>query len=512
MVINRLLLYSCAFFPKLEQNLEKRTSMKHLLRFLLALTCMLCTLHVSAEIHNLDSRSFTILRPAYDLIETFHHLVDPMQYDQERSGTAQGYFVYQHAQDHNLSQSKFARYFLFHEKNQLLVAGDESANACFRDIRAEWLSLNPEFSGYLSVCPEHRQYGGVLSYHQNLDKVINHGFFEQTFVSVTIPIINVMTSLNLNQAGVQNPGDRFPRDIIEAFNQPSWFFDKIAGSHEKTAVADITFRFGRVFMNENDNWIVYYSGLVIPAAPKPDPEFLYNAYVGERYHVGFNGGLNIQVRLNRTECDPLWAWFVMLDGTYLFKNTQYRTLDLYGPNRTGRRPWSRFLPLTRACTPGVVTPGVNILTQKMHVRPYGVYNFASGFRFKNNWYEIEVGYNLWGHPQEFLKLEDRFYTDYGILGVIDPLTPTVAQSASLSTIKTQAPNDPTFITIKESDLDIYSGSAGSALNHTFLLSFGIHQLCNAVECTFGGGLYTEIAHMNRPVPSWGSWLKIGFSF
>lgn len=480
--------------------------MKHQRHFLLLILCMLCVTQTYAETHDLFSRSFTQLRPAYDLIEVFHHLVDPLQYDQAQSGTPQAYFVYQHSRDNDLSQSKFARYFLIYGKNQLLVAGDNSPRKCFRDIRAEWLGLNSDFSGYLSICPEHRQYGGVFSYHQNLDKIIDHGFFEQTFVSVTMPVINVMTNLHLDQAGVQNPGSQFPRDILEAFAQPSWLYDKIAGPREKTAIADITFRFGRVFMNENDNWIVYYTGLVIPAAPKPDPEFLYNAYVGQRYHVGFNGGLNMQVRLNRSECGPLWAWFVMLDGTFLFKNTQYRTLDLFNSQ------WSRFMLMTKECTPGVATPGVNVLTRQMHVRPYGVYNFASGFRFKNNWYEIEIGYNMWGHPQEFLKLEDRFVTDYGIMGVVDPMDPTKGKSASRSTIRNQADNDAEFVTIKESDIDIYSGSAGSALNHTFLLGFGIHENASFAQFTFGGGLYTEIAHMNRPVPSWGGWLKMGASF
>jgi len=494
--------------------------MKHLLRFLLVGLCMLSALQMQADTHDLFSRSFTIIRPAYDLIEVFHHLVDPMQYNQDHSGTPQFYALYQHSQDHDLAQSKYARYFLIHGKNQLLVAGDDSAFECTRDVRAEWLGLNPDFSGYLSICPEHRQYGGVFSYHQNLDTIIKHGFFEQCFVEVTMPVLNVMTNLNLHQAGVQNPGTTFPRDIIEAFAQPDWKFDKIAGPRQKTAIAEIDFRFGRVFMYDNDNFLVYYSGLVIPAAHKPEPEYLYNAYVGQRYHVGFNGGMNVQIRLNRTQPGPLWALFLMLDGTYLFKNTQYRTLDLHFRQtedndcitQSGGGQWSRFLLMTRKCTPGVATPGVNVLTQEMHVRPYGVYNFAGGFRFKHNWYEVEIGYNLWGHPQEFLKLENHFFTDYGIMGTIDPLNPDVAQSASMSTIKTQGPNDPTFVTIKESDLNIYSGSAGSALNHTFLLGFGAHEVCNHCEFTFGGGLYTEIAHLNRPVPSWGGWLKVGATF
>ena len=257
-------------------------------------------------------------------------------------------------------------------------------------------------------------------------------------------------------------------------------------------------------MYDNDNFIVYYAGLIIPAAHKPDPTYLYNAYIGNRYHVGFNGGLNIQVRLNKDTCGPLWAWFVMLDGNYLFKNTQCRTLDLH------HKPWSRFLLLTQPCEPGVATPGVNVLTREMHVRPYGIYNFASGFRFKNGWYEIEIGYNLWGHPEEFIAMENRFFTEYGILGV--SADPTVAASASASTIRNQSASDSTFVKIKESDINVYSGSAGSALNHTFMVGFGIHETCSYLEWTFGGGIYTEIAHMNRPVPTWGGWVKVGASF
>jgi len=476
--------------------------MKHQLHFLV-MCLLLCGASLYADTHNLYSRSFTILRPVYDLIEVFHQLIDSMQYNPENFGTPQMIFLYQHSRDHDLAQSKFAQYFLFRGKNQLLVAGDDSQFACERDVRAEWLGLNSEFSGYLSICPEHMQYGGLISYHQNLEALIDHGFFKQSFVTVTIPVVHVKTNLNLHQMGVRNPGTTFPRDIIEAFAQPTWLFDKIAGPQERTAVAEIDVRFGRVYMYDRDNFIVYYAGLNIPAAHKPEATYLFNAYVGNRYHVGFNGGLNMQIRLNEGE-GPLWAWFVMLDGTYLFKNTQYRTLDLRG------RPWSRFLLLTRECTPGVVTPGVNVLTREMHVRPYGIYNFASGLRFRNCWYEIEIGYNLWGHPQEYLALEDRFVTDYGILGA--STDPAVAKSAATSTIKEQAPSDETFITLRESELNIYSGAGGSALNHTFLVGFGAHETCNTLEWTFGGGLYTEIAHVNRPVPSWGGWIKVGASF
>ena len=498
-----MILYSPSFFPTLEQNLQKRVFMKHLLRPLLLCILNVCVIY--AETHNNYSRSFTVLRPAYDLIEAQHQLIDEAMYDQNSSGTGQAYFVYQHALDHDLSSGKFARYFLPNGKNQLLVAGDSVPDAqCIRNVRAEWLGLPDNFSGYLCIRPEHMQYGGVFAYHQNLDTLIQHGFFKQSFVSVTIPVINVRTDLNLHQSEVRNPGTTYPRDIIEAFNQPSWQYDKINGPQEKAAIAEIAVRYGRVFMHENDNYMVYYTGLVIPAAHKPLATYLYNAYVGNRYHVGLNGGLNIQARLNRSDCGPLWAWFVMLDGNYLFKNTQYRTLDLK------RKQWSRFLLLTRECTPGVATPGVNILTQEMHVRPYGIYNFASGLRIKNGWYEIEVGYNLWGHPQEYLKLENDFFTDFGIMG--ESSDPMVAKSSSKSTIANQAPSDDTFVHIRQSDLDIYSGSAGSALNHTFLLSFGIHQTYSTIQWTFGGGIFTEIAHLNRPVPSWGGWLKVAATF
>src|ERR1700722_15351951 len=114
--------------------------MRHLV-LLLALSILLCTVPSFAESkgeHNLYSRSFTVFRPVYDLIEVYHHLIDPMQYNPDNAGTPQALFVYQHTRDHDLAQSKFARYFLINGKNQLLVAGDSSDLACKRDVRAEW--------------------------------------------------------------------------------------------------------------------------------------------------------------------------------------------------------------------------------------------------------------------------------------------------------------------------------------------------------------------------------------
>ena len=66
-----MLLYSCGFFPTLEQNCKKRIAMKHLLRFLVVSVCIFSALRMRADSHELFSRSFTIIRPAYDLIEVF---------------------------------------------------------------------------------------------------------------------------------------------------------------------------------------------------------------------------------------------------------------------------------------------------------------------------------------------------------------------------------------------------------------------------------------------------------
>src|SRR5690606_19033202 len=104
-------------------------------------------------------------------------------------------------------------------------------------------------------------------------------------------------------------------------------------------------------------------------------EYVFEPILGENRYVGFlsggSGGYEIWRGCGRSfwfDCDVAWR--------YLFNKSQYRSFDLYN------RPWSRYMPVYATTADLVdpetpIVPGINIFTQKMHVRP--------GIQFDVNW-------------------------------------------------------------------------------------------------------------------------------
>ncbi len=147
-----------------------------------------------------------------------------------------------------------------------------------------------------------------------------------------------------------------------------------------------------------------------------------------------------------------------------------------------------------------------MLTREVKVHSYGVFDFSTGARLKHRYFELEAGYNIWGHPNERIEFFEPLIFNEGIAGS------TPCTTASNSTINNQAQDDTEFVTLCESDLDIHSAEGASALNHIFFFGGGAHHLEECFECFIGLGFFTEWPQKNRPLPSVGGWAKIGISF
>src|SRR5207244_8999669 len=112
---------------------------------------------------------------------------------------------------------------------------------------------------------------------------------------------------------------------------------------------------------------------------------------------------------------------------------QLRTFDLVN------KPWSRYMQYNRKNgPPNENIPGVNVLTLKTRVKPFGLFDFTMGMRVKTLHFEYELGYNIWGHAQEQLYLREEFISqcrpEFGIAGVgaINPTAPPDRQVATSS--------------------------------------------------------------------------------
>jgi hypothetical protein len=406
----------------------------------------------------------------------------------------------------SMPRERQAVYFLPEDKNCLLVSGSDwdDTDKFKRDIVAEWLNLPSSFRGNLSLCPEQEQTGMLLHYHQAIDNIIGLDYFKHTFIEIFVPWQHVENNLNLQQSNVQGAftDPNKPGDILQAFKQASWKNSKIDGSKKDSGFAEVKLVFGKTYIDERDHQLIYYSTLIVPVNSRPNHEFMFNPVIGFDKHVGIGGGADIQVRLNRDHSYGSFMFFTGLEATFYVRNKQFRTFDLKD------KPWSRFVLYNiENCPHQSPQPGVNLLTQQALVRPYGVFDFTTGLRFRNNWVEFEVGYNVWGHDEETIKLRRPFVEKIGIASLGDP-----SKTTSMSTIALVADEDVHFVKIRQTDIDLKSAHMRSALNHKLHVAILIVRKGTNTAGIFGGGAYIDYAQKNAPLRMWGAWGKIGLAF
>jgi hypothetical protein len=195
-----------------------------------------------------------------------------------------------------------------------------------------------------------------------------------------------------------------------------------------------------------------------------------------------------------------------LETALLVRNTQCRIFDLK------KKPWSRFMLYNiEGCPPDSSVPGVNLLTLPVRSRPYNLVDFTMGWRTRTGLLELEMGYNVWGHGQERVRLTCPILTSFGIAGTGAGPNNT-ARTSSLSTIKTLEPNDPVFIPVTEEDLDFCSPAAASTIVQKVHAAAGLVHEGENCGGFLGCGVHVDIPHKNRPLELWGAWVKLGATF
>lgn len=465
----------------------------------------------------LQSRSFLFPRQGYAHLSIYNQMWNEFIF--EKDGPVHGGFQVISIAERSVQIPKTAEYFLFNDKVQLLIAGDDWVDLQHkRDVRAEWLNLPSDFYGSMSMNPEQVQAGVIFIYNQELSKFTDIPFLKDMQVTISAPIMTVENNPDLQQLNMANPGNDpgKPADIIEAFQQSDWRFGKIVGKRSRIGLAELRLMFGQSYMAENHFLIEYHSIFTIPTSKGQNAEYLFDPFVGYNKHFGFGAATNFVIPLNRDLTRLAWCWFLGLEAIYLIHNNQYRTFDLIG------RPWSRFLFYNHQYgPPNQNIPGVNLLTRKAVVRPFGIFDFTSGFQFQLKRFTGEIGCDIWGHGAEDVDhFTDIFPFDVGIAAYQPNPSPTdLAATASKSTIKMLAPTDvnqqgdPTFIPLVLADVDFGSGSSGPAFNYKIHVSGGFKSEPDMmVESFVGVGFFVDIPVKNGALKNWGAWAKLGVTF
>ncbi len=373
-----------------------------------------------------------------------------------------------------------------------------------RDINPAWIGLPASFDGYLTIAPSYHSSGFRMEARHMIGDLFNFPFLKNIYLTASGVFTVNKQEINLAQSDVQNAGSSSSPvyDILTAFNNPTWNFDKMAPRPAKKALAELRFGYGTTIFTSGRAHAITFTSISIPTYKKPTNEYLFDTQIGHDGHLGVMWGLSMQLPVNRESDSYQVNLHIDLENTYLMKDHRYRTFDLKG------KEWSRFLLLRANNQPFDITiPGVNILTQRVMVAPHHTTDFTFGIRTSTNDMEFDFGYAIWAHGGDKVRFTEPWQNIYGIAGSF------TLQTASTSTIATTGPDDATFTPILISDLNIDSGSMPAVMVHRAFGTVGYAHRGEKYDAFIGGGVFAEAPHQKAKAPMiWGTHVKAGFGF
>jgi len=225
-----------------------------------------------------------------------------------------------------------------------------------------------------------------------------------------------------------------------------------------------------------------------------------------------------------------------IHAEYLFSKKQTRSFDLKF------KPWSRFLPVyanqaaalqaAAAPTAGTdanvfSTPGINVFTQQVNVKPGYSANFTAALVYDSCSFSAELGYNFFARRAECVKLacpwqegpalRDRFGA--GFTRPIRDITgnyfleESVILAPAVHPLPVPATNYADSI-ITQDQLDLVTASQPCGISHTFYGSIGcdFDTWCDYPAFANIGGQYEFSKSNNAMVNRWTVWGKVGISF
>jgi hypothetical protein len=490
-----------------------------------------------------SAKTFLEVRPLYqsvrpELMSQFHNDV---MFTEEGIGGAFDIVAFG---GRSTKPERLASYFLPFCKTQLSVS--EAA-----DTGADLLATNFNiftvdgaigsalaFTSTLSFAARRSEAGLGLHYKQGFG--FNEARTAWWYVDINAPITWVrnqfcMTERVGNTGGGVNPNvPGAVANMTAAFNQTAWNFGKInpACPLKKTGLADIELKFGtEVWCSENCN-IGGYVGVLIPTGNLAQAVYVFEPIVGNGKHVGVMWGSEVEFNIWKN-CDESWCldFYGNMHSLYLFKKKQNRSFDLKG------KPWSRYISMyanaTQAaaaatlCADGTLvgaqqgaalsTPGINILTQCVDVRPGYSLNALSSFVLKQECgFLLEVGYNVYAREKDCISL--AYTPAAAIKSELGCGATSVIRNISANPFFNNPCDDipstnygPAII--QQTDIDVESAEtpAGIASIIHGALGYEWKDRCNPLHVGIGGSYEfgsNDFGMLNR----WVVWGKFGISF
>ena len=289
----------------------------------------------------------------------------------------------------SLDSAGLARYFLPYQKNSLVIAEGPNPiptpepagqTAVFSGGSPAFLSNNYDFlaqnfnietvdhnfQSRIWINPKQSFVGGAINYRQSLEP---HRVDKGYWFDITIPILHVKNSVHLEEK-ITSSSDALPgtsANMRAAFMNPAWKYGKIAPcGRSKTGVSDVEIRIGRDSLREAAVRYGGFFGVIAPTGNRPQAKYLFEPIVGRDHHWGIIWGSQSTFDLweNETATSHI-KLNIDINNSYLFEGDERRSFDLRD------KSWSRYMNMYADSRATTTIPGINVLTQKLKVRPHG---------------------------------------------------------------------------------------------------------------------------------------------
>lgn len=261
--------------------------------------------HCSHVTKNIHARTFLYTRPFYDYLfleRLFNRLVN---YTKGKLYEGLSIIGSHQQSTHN---KKTTRYFLGDDRDEILVAGDNTMQKNTREFRAEWIGLSSDFFAIFTIKPKQKQDGGSIEWLQQLSKFTDHAFFSDCYIRILLPFYSARNHIEFVVSGNRK------QELLQAFNNDTWSFAHITDQiQQKIALAKVVLACGSKHQEERLT-LLYEIMIAIPAGNKQNAYNLFQPVIGSNKHVEMGLRFGIDYGLCSFEKPVQIYFFVDLQG------------------------------------------------------------------------------------------------------------------------------------------------------------------------------------------------------
>lgn len=431
------------------------------------------------------------------------------------------------------------------------------------DILANQLNIytqNGTFDSTVEFNPRHSYTGIGINYQQ---KVYERSNGKGVWISISGPILSVHNKIELVETIANNGGGPLvvssptpvtagcpancpnpcnthclldpaqalaPVDsVVAAFSQPGWCFGRIDNSgtaqHRTTGIGDITLRVGYETVNRQDCHLDSFFGIIVPTGNTPAAINVFEPIIGHNHHWGIVLGSTLGLEIWQSDSGNTTVYgefdFSISD---FFVRRERRSFDLL------YKPWSRYMQFYKNVAQAQLaanstdpayaltlhTPGIDILTQDLKVKPGYYRMFNSAVIIDHCCFELELGYNFFARQAECLKLD----CDFPIGTALKSIVTGAGTTGQFQTINNDFNNNCTGTSVADyanniitvEDLNLESAAHTATLTHTFYasLAYQFSQYAYPMFAAIGGSY--EFPPDNVGLNRWMAWAKLGMAF